>query len=1161
MTVLDFIKEKKFLFSPTFDRRLRRFDRNGKFESAWAIGKIVECPAGNIQHLSFGDFAEIDPVTGKSLKYNWYSRKASTKEEQALIDQAMAADSKAYQEERDAKQESAHLRVVEIMRGLGLGLPGSMEAEPKTLRHTTGYSLAKGLSSLHGAFINAAGEIVVPMRDAWGKLWNLQRISANGTKGFFRNGKILGNFFQIGEVTEGRTIYVCEGYATGVSIYEALQGRASYINRFLDAPVGSPANIMVEGLKDLVAQSLLSACGPAGETAALRLRCETRGSTVGGEPARNSQGGRGLGALDRSQPGTVGGQIQSVVPTRRPLAPPPNGGQSQKCGPGSGVVDGHLGDDAAKRVGQGSAQSSVPGRGAQGSGFDGESDPTYLSGPDATLQGPGFSHSRTEPQTSSRDRDRRRRRSALEWNPEKQRAPERGRLQSTGLSGSRDVGQDQRASDACVIVAFNTANLGHVVRALKAKYPDGQIVICGDEDIWGRTVEGFKSENAGRLAALKAAGTYGCQVVFPRFDTVLGCDRLKPTDFNDMACLTGLASVAIAIAEQLASGTLPPSKLSEAYHLRLDMERIQPDGVQTPQKSIVDIGDSPGLYPLSIGPHLSREIEDTILEASRVNQLHGKSSQQVNSDPLAQDTHIPWSENSAETERAEDLEQGINLGGPLTGMTAKGAPTMPPHQDIVERLLHVFKGKLVKQDRDLFRFVGTHWKLLSMGDIDRLKTGVQELCDGIAQAWEIEGIWKLFVMHLPGVPEGRNMFTPDPWCANFLNGTLKVSRTAQGYQSSFHVHRSNDYLVNVLPLHFPTHTGIVGDGNALQIPEPGTKASHESGTDSPTFQEFNQAGVGTAHEVRNAVFEDMLDRVFAGDADASEKRRAVGQMYGACLLPAFAHLFMLYGPPGTGKSTVIKLAVRLVHKNNTSSVQPCDFRGFNLASMAGKLVNYDPDINTNKPIEDHIVKKIEDRIPMRIERKNLPDLYAPLPSVHLFGGNKIPPTNDGASRAYDRRCSFIGFHKILITGGEYDLDYAERCWDAGPEGILAFALEGLQDLLQSRGHFINPVSGKAKMEEWQMSNDPVGQFLSAVDAGEVLDGNTTITREADALIERPRLYLAFAAWCKAMLGSSYIISSHRFYERMEGHGFGQRRTSKARFVVGLRIGAGAGSQC
>lgn len=110
------------------------------------------------------------------------------------------------------------------------------------------------------------------------------------------------------------------------------------------------------------------------------------------------------------------------------------------------------------------------------------------------------------------------------------------------------------------VVAFDAGNLESVVEELKKTYPNNSIIIAGDDDRW-------KETNVGREKAEEIAQKYGCSVVFPTFKNT----DSKPTDFNDLHVLEGVAEV----SRQL---TLPPrSTTLKAVNVRdlLSMD-IQP---------------------------------------------------------------------------------------------------------------------------------------------------------------------------------------------------------------------------------------------------------------------------------------------------------------------------------------------------------------------------------------------------------------------------------------------------------------------------------------------------------------------------------------------------------------------------------------------------------
>jgi len=78
------------------------------------------------------------------------------------------------------------------------------------------------------------------------------------------------------------------------------------------------------------------------------------------------------------------------------------------------------------------------------------------------------------------------------------------------------------------IVAFNANNLEIVAGIIRGKYPDLDIIICGDNDQ-------FKEINTGKESATKAAKSINARLVLPQFKSL----ESKPTDFNDLHTLEG----------------------------------------------------------------------------------------------------------------------------------------------------------------------------------------------------------------------------------------------------------------------------------------------------------------------------------------------------------------------------------------------------------------------------------------------------------------------------------------------------------------------------------------------------------------------------------------------------------------------------------------------
>ena len=81
------------------------------------------------------------------------------------------------------------------------------------------YLERKGVKTFGDVRKNRAA-LVLPLRDANGELHSLQLIEADGAKKFLPGGRIAGCFFTLADKPDGALV-ICEGYATGVSIFEA----------------------------------------------------------------------------------------------------------------------------------------------------------------------------------------------------------------------------------------------------------------------------------------------------------------------------------------------------------------------------------------------------------------------------------------------------------------------------------------------------------------------------------------------------------------------------------------------------------------------------------------------------------------------------------------------------------------------------------------------------------------------------------------------------------------------------------------------------------------------------------------------------------------------------------------------------------------------------
>jgi phage/plasmid-associated DNA primase len=395
-------------------------------------------------------------------------------------------------------------------------------------------------------------------------------------------------------------------------------------------------------------------------------------------------------------------------------------------------------------------------------------------------------------------------------------------------------------------------------------------------------------------------------------------------------------------------------------------------------------------------------------------------------------------------EKTEDSKTpGSGTARPKAPKDKKVQSQPPSELKVVNTILDQFGKNIMKQNKDVFLFDGKRWKHL---DQIVAKDHLQKLVDatsfGKYKFKDIQSAYNRLMMHIPSPPDSVDMFVPNPYLMNFNNGCLELSQSAEGvYALNLREHRREDYLTLCHPFDFRD--------------------------DAPPNEEF----------------EATLDRVWEGCPDIEERKAAYFEVLGACLVPTFRKIVLFVGPPKTGKSTLIQFATALVHKELSCSVDPSQFRGFNLHSMAGKLMNYDSDIALSRSLSDSILKKVEDKTPIRIERKSMSDIYAPIPPMHLFGANKLPKSEDGAE-VYDRRMIMLRCDNVVrgsAVTGNHTLDFASLVWRRNPEGIVARAIQGLRRLCVSGGHFTEPSSSKVTKKKWVDSDrDSVQLFLEYV---------------------------------------------------------------------------------
>jgi putative DNA primase/helicase len=166
--------------------------KRGK-KNAWYIGwqaPVTTCVAG--------DWAS-------SRKWTWSPHRARSPDERRAMKARSKEAAKLAETARRTEQECVALEIRTVLAQASAASP----SHP--------YLAAKGIEPC-GALMRR-DTLLIPNQDVYGNIWGAQRISPRGGKLWFAGQRTAETFFQVGELTG--TAYLCEGFATAVSIHKA----------------------------------------------------------------------------------------------------------------------------------------------------------------------------------------------------------------------------------------------------------------------------------------------------------------------------------------------------------------------------------------------------------------------------------------------------------------------------------------------------------------------------------------------------------------------------------------------------------------------------------------------------------------------------------------------------------------------------------------------------------------------------------------------------------------------------------------------------------------------------------------------------------------------------------------------------------------------------
>jgi len=192
------------------DGKIHRFkaDANDSGKAGWYVGYENKASNGETYYVfTYGNYKTDEKHTYKP------NRSLTASEDIEIKKQIKASARKVAQD-----KENDQLKVSDsLMWSWQNDDWSTLSSDYITRKNITHADIAKF------KIIDGQPVIHLPVQDVDGRIWSLQKIWPDGQKRFVTGGRIKGCFVKIGDISSP-TIYLCEGFATGSSIHQAMSG-------------------------------------------------------------------------------------------------------------------------------------------------------------------------------------------------------------------------------------------------------------------------------------------------------------------------------------------------------------------------------------------------------------------------------------------------------------------------------------------------------------------------------------------------------------------------------------------------------------------------------------------------------------------------------------------------------------------------------------------------------------------------------------------------------------------------------------------------------------------------------------------------------------------------------------------------------------------------
>ena len=217
------------------DGEIHRFDAK-KPNTGWYLGGLHEGTAGGIHTWAVvGDWTDEE-------KYYFKSSDKMSRQDSSDIKVLMEKAIEKAEIDRRKRHEQISIEATKLWKSAEKDGPPHPYLQKKKI-------------SLSGARFTDEKTMIIPCQDVYGKVWGAQLIAEDGKKRFLKGQRTKGTLFIIGDLSEAKEVYLCEGFSTGAAI-----------NRISEKPVVCSFNasnlpIVARALKEKYKTLKIFVCG------------------------------------------------------------------------------------------------------------------------------------------------------------------------------------------------------------------------------------------------------------------------------------------------------------------------------------------------------------------------------------------------------------------------------------------------------------------------------------------------------------------------------------------------------------------------------------------------------------------------------------------------------------------------------------------------------------------------------------------------------------------------------------------------------------------------------------------------------------------------------------------------------------------------------------